>query len=104
MLLLPITPHHRRTGLPDLLQQHQMRLHGPLELEHLVRRQGVLEEESGVVFPIPTCRRRQAPDLGGSRQAHPQRQWQRKVLTEELTQGGMALSRPQEIEPCEVKT
>ena len=38
---------------------------------HLVRRQGVLEEDGGVVVPISTCRRCQAPDLGGSRQAHP---------------------------------
>src|SRR5262249_35510726 len=105
MLLLPVTPHHRRTGLPELLQQPQMRLHGPLELAHLVRRQVVLEEESSLVwrdcvgagclrpFPISTCRRRQAPDLGGGRQAHLQRKWERKVLAQELTQAGMALSR-----------
>ena len=116
MLLLPVTPYHRRTGLPELLQQHQMRLHGRLELAHLVRRQGVLEQEDGVVwrdcvgagsaatFPIPTCLRSQAPDLDGSRQAHPQRHWQRKVLTQELTQAGMALARPQKVESCGVKT
>jgi len=67
---------------------------GPLELAHLVRRQSILEEESCVVFPIPTCLRCQTPDLGGSRQAHPLRYWERKVVTEELTQGGMTLSRP----------
>src|SRR4029450_9964022 len=103
MLLLPVTPHHRRTGLPELLQQHQMRLHGPLELMYLVRRQDVLED-GGVVFSIPTCRRCQAPDLGDSRQAHPQRRWERKVLTQELTQAGMVLARPQEVESCGVKT
>src|SRR5262245_15059946 len=108
MLLLPVTPHHRRTGLPELLQQHQVRLHGPLELAHLVRHQGILEEEgrcapcadtvapkSGAVLTIPTCLRPQAPDLGGGRQAHLQWQWERKVLTEELTQAGMVLARPQ---------
>src|SRR2546430_12681481 len=78
-----------------------MRLHGPLELAHLVRRQGVLEEDGGVV--ILACRRRQAPDLGGGRQAHAPRQWQRKVLTEKLTQAGMALSSSQEVESCRVK-
>src|SRR5262245_59993855 len=98
MLMLPVTPNHRRTGLPELLQQPQMRLHGSLELMSLVKRQDVLEHEGGVVwrdcvgagkrpvklgrsadavaggaatFPIPVCLRRQAPDLGSSRQAHP---------------------------------
>src|SRR4029450_231724 len=99
MLLLPVTPHHRRTGLPELLQQPQMRLHGSLELMYLVRRQDVLED-GGVVSSIPTCRRCQAPGLGSSRQAHPQRHWKRKVLTEELTQASMVLARPQEVEYC----
>src|SRR5215831_105059 len=80
-----------------------MRLHGPLELAHLIRCQSVLEESS-VVFTMPLCRRRQAPDLGGSRQVHAQRKGKRKVLTEELTQAGMALSRPQEVELCGVHT
>src|SRR4029450_11272346 len=103
MLLLPVTPHYRCTGLPELLQQHQMRLHGSLELVYLVRRQGVLEG-GGVVSPTPACLRRQAPALGGSRQIHPQWCWECKVLAQQLTQAGMALARPQKVELCGVRT
>ena len=71
VLLQPVTPYHCRTGLPDLSEQHQMRLHGLLELAHLVRRQCVLEKEDALVFSVPTCLRHQAPCLGGSLQARP---------------------------------